>query len=85
MVNYFPNGGSNQPGCPKSPEWTCSHWRSVDLYAESLYSNEFVGKKCDSYKNYKAGNCAKNPTGIMGGLNPDMKLVLPIFDWKILF
>lgn len=68
---YFPNGGLTQAGCNK--DWKCDHWRSVEYYAESLKSNKFVAKKCDSYNNYKAGKCSRNSNSVMGGLNLDTK------------
>lgn len=33
LTDFFPNGGSVQPGCITNP---CSHLRAVDLYSESI-------------------------------------------------
>lgn len=69
-ANYYPNGGGQQPHCPHYPDWGCNHWRVIDYYVESLTTNKFVGRQCDTYEHFKTGKCSKNPTGIMGGLSP---------------
>ena len=33
--NYYPNGGEEQPGC-ENAENTCSHFRAIRYYQESL-------------------------------------------------
>lgn len=71
--NYYPNGASHQPGCPTPDTDWCSHWRVIDLYAESLASNKFIARECANYTAYKAGQCNRNAVGVMGGINLDMK------------
>lgn len=69
--DFYPNGGSAQPGCCDDliSCTACSHDRSVYFFAESI-SKSFVGIACDSYENYENGNCGDNPqAAMMGGLN----------------
>jgi hypothetical protein len=56
-VDYYPNGGSTQPGCSLfSFKHQCSHSRSHDLFTESI-SSENLGKfkslNCDSHDTFK--------------------------------
>lgn len=71
--NYYPNGGGQQPHCPKPPDWGCNHWRVIDYYAESITTNKFIAHQCENYNDFKAGKCKRNPTGVMGGLNIDTR------------
>lgn len=68
--NYFPNGGSDQPGCS---DINCNQWRAVAYFSESIISKRFVGHQCDNYEDYKAGKCNYKPTGILGGLELESK------------
>lgn len=44
-VDFYVNGGTNQPGCPLIG--ICSHSRAVLFYAESINSRiGFYGRKC---------------------------------------
>lgn len=56
------------PGCLLG---TCSHVLSIDYYRSSVnYPEIFIAVKCDSWTDYKKGNCARNPKILMGyGLN----------------
>jgi pancreatic triacylglycerol lipase len=57
-ADYYPNGGSNQPGCSAMDvTGSCSHGRSYMYYAESIVSSGFVSKQCNSYKDFQNGNC----------------------------
>lgn len=38
----------------------CSHSRSQDYFAEALRNPSFVGYRCDSYEDFKSGNCNGN-------------------------
>jgi len=56
-VDYYPNGGVDQPGC-RSIKLGCSHARSHELYVETIRGScELTGHKCDSYDAYENGQC----------------------------
>ncbi|XP_056641565.1 pancreatic triacylglycerol lipase-like [Diorhabda sublineata] len=63
--DYYPNGGSDQPGCPTDDFGSCSHGRSYEYYAESIVSGGFISKSCESYADFQKNNCA-NDTSYMG-------------------
>nr|XP_016999362.2 pancreatic lipase-related protein 3 [Drosophila takahashii] len=54
-VDYYPNGGQNQPGCSTN---SCSHERSFELLAE-IWSpeNDFVSARCGSVETLGASSC----------------------------
>ncbi|XP_073928456.1 lipase member I isoform X1 [Castor canadensis] len=62
-IDFYPNGGKQQPGCPKSifsgiEYIKCNHQRAVHLFIASLETNcNFVSFPCDSYKDYKSSLC----------------------------
>ncbi|XP_053312784.1 lipase member I [Spea bombifrons] len=62
-IDFYPNGGTDQPGCPKSilsgsQFFKCDHQRSVFLYLSSLTKScDIVGFPCDSYRSYRMGKC----------------------------
>ncbi|CAH1108117.1 unnamed protein product [Psylliodes chrysocephalus] len=72
-VDYWPNGGSNQPGCGGLLDvgGACSHARSYYYFAESIVSGGFLSHKCDSYRHFKQGKCKSKPTSFMGGYDLD--------------
>ncbi|XP_046743819.1 lipase member H-like [Diprion similis] len=74
-VDFWPNGGSSQPGCSVTSELlliTCSHARSWAYYAESLINeNAFVAVACDSYTEFKNGSCSSNTEVVMGYATPN--------------
>lgn len=69
-VDFYPNGGFNQPGCQrefwKQPNnrfvssmfsfFSCSHSRSYKYFIESI-KNPLMVVACGSYDSYKAGEC----------------------------
>ncbi|GJQ68236.1 hypothetical protein Trydic_g10768 [Trypoxylus dichotomus] len=69
--DYYPNGGSRQPGCGLDIVGICAHSRSHEYYAESILSSRFVSSKCDSYSNYDKGDCSHNRQSLMGQLYID--------------
>ncbi|KAF6119482.1 lipase H [Phyllostomus discolor] len=62
-IDFYPNGGVDQPGCPKTifgglQYFKCDHQRSVYLYLSSLREDCAVtAYPCDSYRNYRNGKC----------------------------
>jgi len=62
LVDFYPNGGDDMPGCEYS--WwagACNHMKTVDYYVDSVYnrwnSNYMASTKCESYEEFQAGNC----------------------------
>ncbi|XP_040836353.1 lipase member I [Ochotona curzoniae] len=62
-VDFYPNGGRKQPGCPKSilsgiDYIKCNHQRAVYLFMAALESNcNFVSFPCQSYQDFKTSLC----------------------------
>lgn len=71
-LDFYPNGGSNQPGCDqkffKRKDGTfissmyqfisCSHVRAVDFFIESINPKcPFTAIACESYEKFLAGEC----------------------------
>ncbi|XP_025963793.1 lipase member I isoform X2 [Dromaius novaehollandiae] len=62
-IDFYPNGGMDQPGCPKTvfsgfQYFKCDHQRSVLLFLSSLKSGcNITAYPCDSYLDYKRGKC----------------------------
>ncbi|XP_022618349.1 lipase member H-like [Seriola dumerili] len=62
-IDFYANGGTDQPGCPKTifsggSYFKCDHQRSVLLYLESL--NQTCASRafpCSSYSEFLDGNC----------------------------
>ncbi|XP_045032720.1 pancreatic lipase-related protein 2, partial [Daphnia magna] len=70
-LDFYPNGGRNQPGCPTS-EWSyfchpfsilsditaCDPLRAVHYYSSSLKDTcQTVGYECSDYESYNNGEC----------------------------
>uniref|UniRef100_A0A4W2FRF9 Phospholipase A1 member A n=1 Tax=Bos indicus x Bos taurus TaxID=30522 RepID=A0A4W2FRF9_BOBOX len=62
-VDYFINGGQDQPGCPTSiyagySYLICDHMRAVHLYISALENScPLVAFPCTNYKDFLAGQC----------------------------
>ncbi|XP_045140776.1 lipase member I [Echinops telfairi] len=62
-IDFYPNGGKKQPGCPTSifsgiEFLKCDHQRAVYLFMASLETHcNFISFPCPSYKDYEAGLC----------------------------
>ncbi|XP_071760515.1 lipase member H [Centroberyx gerrardi] len=62
-IDYYANGGSDQPGCPKTifsgkSYFVCDHQRSVFLYLCALNRTcSLTGYPCTSYSDFLDGRC----------------------------
>ncbi|XP_075411991.1 lipase member H [Tenrec ecaudatus] len=78
-IDFYPNGGLDQPGCPKSvfggmqSYFKCDHQRAVFLYLASLTEKcNLTTYPCRSYRDYRNGLCIncgaeqKDPCPLMG-------------------
>ncbi|KAF7279116.1 hypothetical protein GWI33_007629 [Rhynchophorus ferrugineus] len=65
--DFYPNGGSRQPGCGTDAVGGCAHNRAWEYFAESLGDNKFLSQKCDSYDNFSQKDC-NGEKRLMGGL-----------------
>ncbi|KAK9701823.1 Lipase [Popillia japonica] len=70
-ADYYPNGGSNQPGCELDLLGTCAHSRAYYYYSESIISSGFTSYNCDSLPSYNNGSCSDNLRSMMGQLYVD--------------
>lgn len=71
--DYYPNGGSRQPGCGLDLVGTCAHGRAYSYFAESIISSGFYSLLCDSYSSFSNGKCQNNDRSLLGGLTVDKK------------
>ncbi|XP_068929162.1 lipase member I-like [Petaurus breviceps papuanus] len=62
-IDFYPNGGKKQPGCPKSifsglSYIKCSHQRAIFLFLSSLSRKcNLTAYPCNSYEEYRNGKC----------------------------
>ncbi|KFQ11193.1 Phospholipase A1 member A, partial [Leptosomus discolor] len=62
-IDYFVNGGKDQPGCPRFISsgykyLICDHMRAVHLYVSALkHSCPFVAFPCASHQDFMNGRC----------------------------
>ncbi|XP_045152369.1 lipase member H isoform X2 [Echinops telfairi] len=88
-IDFYPNGGMDQPGCPKSifgglkSYLKCDHQRAVFLYLASLRENcNITTYPCGSYWDYRNGMCIncgpelKEPCPLMGYYADQWKVYL---------
>ncbi|XP_014288154.2 pancreatic triacylglycerol lipase, partial [Halyomorpha halys] len=71
-ADFYPNGGyNNQPGCTLSLNIFCSHERSYEFFAESIYREDaFPAVQCDSYANFQDNKCNDGQVVYMGNPTP---------------
>ncbi|XP_018568073.1 pancreatic triacylglycerol lipase [Anoplophora glabripennis] len=71
--DFFPNGGSSQPGCGVDLAGTCAHSRAYAYYAEAIRAsrNLFVSALCGNMNDFNAGRCNSNTRSAMGGYTID--------------
>ncbi|KAG5668190.1 hypothetical protein PVAND_016140 [Polypedilum vanderplanki] len=83
-IDFWPNGGSNQPGCPPFNPTTsiadfnnyCSHQRSVFYFSEAISNSNlktFNAVKCNSWDQFKKKMCFYLPFNLNNmGLYPTL-------------
>ncbi|XP_068632000.1 phospholipase A1-like [Battus philenor] len=78
-TDFFINNGKKQPECHEglipgygaSEAAKCSHKACVKYWAQTVHHpGWYTAWKCDSYKKFSKGKCAKNLTCIAGYTNP---------------
>lgn len=70
-ADYFPNGGSSQPGCGIDLVGSCAHSRAYQFFADSLNNGQFVSRQCDSYSDLNKESCSDKAVSLMGGFLTD--------------
>nr|XP_037277339.1 pancreatic lipase-related protein 2-like [Rhipicephalus microplus] len=68
-VDFYPNGGSRQPGCRSFGRPDCSHSRATLYYANSIRTCSYPTLLCADYnafKNHRCAPCDEAPCGVMG-------------------
>ncbi|XP_047024688.1 pancreatic triacylglycerol lipase-like isoform X2 [Helicoverpa zea] len=71
-IDFYPNGGTRQPGCGYDIRGLCAHNRAHMYLAESIISSvPFTAVRCQSFNElYYTGNCTgTGETLIMGGFD----------------
>ncbi|XP_074153429.1 lipase member I-like [Sminthopsis crassicaudata] len=64
-LDFYPNGGRNQPGCPTSifaglAYIKCDHQRAVFIFISTLATEcNITAYPCNSYQEYRNGKCTK--------------------------
>ncbi|XP_067402112.1 phospholipase A1 member A isoform X2 [Emydura macquarii macquarii] len=61
-IDYFINGGKDQPGCPWLPlsynDLICDHMRAVHLYVSALKNScPMMAFPCSNHEDFLAGHC----------------------------
>lgn len=68
-TDFYPNGGSSQPGCGIDISGNCAHGRAHEFYAESISGSvPFMADECTNFPEVTTDSCSM--TGIreaMGG------------------
>ncbi|XP_049868437.1 lipase member I-like [Pectinophora gossypiella] len=57
-VDFFPNGGTLQPGCGhRTIDNECNHRRAYELFAASIHGVSLIGQRCPQNVEISSGNC----------------------------
>ncbi|XP_030748445.1 pancreatic lipase-related protein 2-like [Sitophilus oryzae] len=67
-ADFYPNGGSRQPGCGLDLVGGCAHNRAWEFFAESVNDNRFVSQECSTWDEYNKNAC-NGTFKLMGGLS----------------
>jgi len=73
-VDFYPNGGTSQPGCGLilslsivNLSVVCHHQRAMEYFTESINSpTGFTAVCCDNYQMFQEGGCSSNTNALMG-------------------
>ncbi|KAL1517858.1 hypothetical protein ABEB36_001566 [Hypothenemus hampei] len=75
-VDFYPNGGQYQPGCPNvsslkvADSIFCNHGRSYELFAESIRNpNSFKSQRCGSLEEALSARCLEESDVYMGQMD----------------
>ncbi|KAG0421829.1 hypothetical protein HPB47_002312 [Ixodes persulcatus] len=64
-VDFYPNGGRDQPGCDHVFDFSCDHGRAPEFFIESLKDRsecKFLSYSCKGgKKSFRAGSCLPGP------------------------
>lgn len=67
-ASFYPNRGTQQPGCGRDIFGICAHGRSYEFYLESVITPQFFAFECDTLENVLSGKCnVVNQVVQMGG------------------
>lgn len=56
-ADFYPNYGTEQPGCILDFIGQCAHGRAVEYFAESVNSTGFIARRCESFNHIINENC----------------------------
>lgn len=57
-VDYYPNGGTNMPGCWMS---SCSHSKAYEYMAATVKYDHLIGNMCDTFRDITGNICEGDP------------------------
>ncbi|CAO1437164.1 unnamed protein product [Diamesa hyperborea] len=66
QADFYPNFGSNQPGCGLDVAGTCAHGRANEFFAEAINSPRFVARRCFNYSQITNRSTCTGITAVMG-------------------